>query len=172
MDSKKRTCCFSGHRELPAEDLPEIRSRLYESVEWLIQHGVIFFGAGGAMGFDTLAAQAVLELREKYTEIKLILVLPCRDQARGWSAEAVAVYENIKDSADKVVYVADSYRKGCMHERNRRLVDGSGQCVCYLTQSRGGTAYTAAYAQRKGLLVWNLADSESARGEKNVLQDV
>jgi uncharacterized phage-like protein YoqJ len=134
-------------------------------VDWLIQHGVIFFGVGGAMGFDTLAAQVVLELREKYAEVKLILVLPCKNQTRGWPAEDIVIYEKIKDSADKVVYIADSYRKGCMHERD-------GQCVCYLTESQGGTAYTVAYARQKELLVWNLADNKCVRGEENVLQTV
>jgi uncharacterized phage-like protein YoqJ len=172
MDSRKRTCCFTGHRDLPVDKLPEIRARLYETVDWLIQQGAVFFGAGGAMGFDTLAAQVVLELRDKYAQVKLILVLPCKNQTRGWSAEDIAVYEKIRGLADKVVYIAGSYRKGCMHERNRHLVDGSGQCVCYLTESRGGTAYTVAYARQKGLLVWNLADTKTTRGEENVLQDV
>lgn len=172
MDHRLRTCCFTGHRNLPVEKIPEIRTRMYETVEWLIRHGVLYFGAGGAMGFDTLAAQVVLELRKRYPEIKLILVLPCRDQTRGWPAEAITVYEVIRVAADKVVYISDAYHKGCMHERNRHLVDHSRQCVCYLTESCGGTAYTVAYAQQKELLVWNLADSECLGREDHVLQDV
>lgn len=30
----------------------------------LIESGICFFGAGGAIGFDTLAAEAVLNLRK------------------------------------------------------------------------------------------------------------
>lgn len=172
MDNRTRTCCFTGHRHLPEGKEPEIRARLYEAVEWLIRHGILYFGAGGAMGFDTLASQVVLELREQYPEIKLILVLPCRDQTRGWPAGANAVYEEIKAAADKVVYISDAYRKGCMHERNRHLVDHSGQCICYLTENRGGTAYTVAYAQKKELLVWNLADSAHGEEAEHVLPNV
>ncbi|MPM17550.1 hypothetical protein SDC9_63946 [bioreactor metagenome] len=172
MDHRLRTCCFTGHRNLPVEKIPEIRTRLYETVEWLIRHGVLYFGAGGAMGFDTLASQVVLELRKRYPEIKPILVLPCRDQTRGWPAGAIEVYDEIRVAADKVVYISDAYHKGCMHERNRHLVDCSGQCVYYMTESCGGTAYTVAYAQQNKLLVWNLADSKSEKGEDNVLQDV
>ena len=32
----------------------------------LIEKGVIFYGAGGALGFDTIAVECVLELKEKY----------------------------------------------------------------------------------------------------------
>ena len=36
------------------------------------------------MGFDTLAAKTVLDLKKDYPDIKLILVLPCLNQTRGW----------------------------------------------------------------------------------------
>ena len=62
----------------------------------------MYFGAGGALGFDTLAAQCVLSLRKRYSHIKLILVLPCTTQTKGWSKDDIAVYEEIKSQADKV----------------------------------------------------------------------
>ena len=65
--------------------------------------------------------------------MKLILVLPCLTQTRGWPAADVAEYEQIKGLADKVVYTSQAYTAGCMHKRNRHLVDNSSVCVCYLT---------------------------------------
>ena len=47
----------------------------------LIKNGYSYFGAGGALGFDTIATQTVLHLKERYPHTKLILVLPCIDQA-------------------------------------------------------------------------------------------
>ena len=64
----------------------------------------MYFGASGALGFDTLAAQCVLSLRKRYPHIKLILVLPCTTQTKGWSKDDIAVYEEIKSQADKVTY--------------------------------------------------------------------
>lgn len=64
----------------------------------------MFYGAGGALGFDTLAAQTVLDMKKEYPQLRLILVLPCEDQTRGWRSEDIAVYENIKRRSDKVVY--------------------------------------------------------------------
>ena len=153
---RERTCCFTGHRRIPEEEREALAGRLEETLVGLIREGVRWFGAGGALGFDTLAAQTVLRLRERYPQIRLILVLPCPEQDRGWRAEDVRVYREIFARADKTVYVSPRYIKGCMHRRNRHLVDHSGVCVCYLTQSTGGTAYTVDYARARGLRVINL----------------
>lgn len=150
---RSRTCCFTGHREVPFSDFQNIRSKTRDCVIALINEGYQFFGTGGALGFDTLAAQVVLELKATYPLIKLILVLPCRTQTRGWSLEDIAVYERIKQQADKVVYTSDEYARGCMHKRNRHLVDNSSTCVCYLTRNSGGTFYTVNYARAQGLRV-------------------
>ena len=123
-----------------------------------IEQGYRYFGCGGALGFDTLAAQTVLRLREIYPEIRLILVLPCRDQTRGWKQADVAEYDRIMKAADKVTYTSEQYYSGCMHKRNRHLVDYSSLCVCYLTEQSGGTAYTAYYAQSQGLKIINVAE--------------
>lgn len=152
------TCCFTGHRALPPEERGAIASQLEQTVIMLIQAGIRFFGAGGARGFDTLAAQTILKLRRKYPHIKLILVLPCLSQTQGWRDEDIKVYESIKTAADKVTYTSEKYTQGCMHKRNRHLVDHSSICVCYLTEDWGGTAYTVNYAKKQGLKVINLAD--------------
>ena len=61
-----------------------------------IEQGYRYFGTGGALGFDTLAAQTVLELKNKYPEIKLILVLPCENQTQGWERADIEEYERIQ----------------------------------------------------------------------------
>lgn len=155
---KCRTACFTGHRELPAEYLPEISKSLEDAVVALIEQGYCCFGAGGALGFDTLAAQTVLRLRERYPQIRLILVLPCLNQTRGWPQADIDTYEEIKRCADKVTYTSEHYFRGCMQKRNRHLVDNSSVCICYLTKPTGGTAYTVDYARRRGLQVINIAE--------------
>lgn len=114
IDVKSRTACFTEHRELPAEKIPEISKRLEDTLVTLIEQGYCYFGAGGALGFDTLAAQTVLRLRERYPQIRLILVLPCLNQTRGWPQENIDTYEEIKRCADKVTYTAEHYFRGCM----------------------------------------------------------
>ena len=156
-NKRMQTCCFTGHRELPPEEQAEIANRLECVISAQYQKGIRYYGAGGALGFDALAARTVIRLRESYPDMKLILVLPCLTQTRGWRPEDVAEYERIKAQADKVVYMAQQYTPGCMHKRNRHLVDHSGVCVCYLTKESGGTAYTVNYAKRHGVEIINIA---------------
>ncbi len=155
---RERTCCFTGHRNIPSEDLRLICKKTEDIVESLINKGYVYFGAGGALGFDTIAANTVLRLKERYSQIKLILVLPCLSQTRGWAQTDVDEYERIKVQADKVVYTSQEYTRGCMHKRNRHLVDNSSACIAYLTEDKGGTAYTGDYAAKHGLKVINVAN--------------
>ena len=154
---KTKTCCFTGHREIK-ESIQKVVEVLKIELDKLIENGYCYFGAGGALGFDTIAAQTVLHLREQYPHIKLILVLPCIDQTKSWSYEDREVYEDIKQKADKVVYTSKDYSRGCMHKRNRHLVDSSSVCICYLNENKGGTFYTVNYANTKQLKIINIAN--------------
>lgn len=87
-----------------------------------------------------------------------ILVLPCKSQTSGWKQTDIDEYERIKAAADKVVYTSEVYYRGCMHKRNRHLMDNSSLCICYLMEDRGGTYYTVNYARENGLQIINLAE--------------
>ena len=153
-----KTVCFTGHRKIPVLKSISLKRKLKKTIEQRIAEGFCCFCAGGALGFDTLAAQTVLELKKQYPNIELILVLPCESQTLGWKEKDIEIYEDIKRQADEVVYTAKEYTRGCMHKRNRYLVDHSSACIAYLTESTGGTAYTVDYAIKHGLSVCNIAD--------------
>ena len=65
------SCCFTGHRNVTVLARKEIIPPLCEKIEQLINEGVAVFINGGALGFDTLSALAVLGLKNKYPKIKL-----------------------------------------------------------------------------------------------------
>lgn len=150
------TVCFTGHRSIEREAALRLPALLDSTIRQLYERGAWVFRAGGAQGFDTVAALKVLELREELPDIRLELLLPCRDQTRGWSAAGVRTYQYILKHADAHRFLFDSYVDGCMLERDRRLVEGSDICVAFCARSRGGTAYTFAHALRQGLEVINL----------------
>lgn len=127
----------------------------------------VYFGTDGTLGFDTLAAQAVLSLKKKHPRIKLILVLPCPEQKKYWSKRDKRDYEAIKQSADKIVSTSQEYTKECMHQQTRPLVENSSVCIAYLNKTCGGTRYTVNYALRAGIPIRNLATpSHSAKWMK------
>lgn len=156
MDRRSKTCCFTGHRDISTAQRSALEGRLRETIIALAERGVIYYGAGGALGFDTLAALAVLALKAEMPQLRLILVLPCLSQTRGWPEADRQVYEAIKSRADKVRYISERYTADCMFRRNRHLVDDSGICVCYMSRPTGGTAYTVKYARQRGLEIINL----------------
>ena len=84
-------CCFTGHREIPADDMGGIRKHLNREIERLhTENGVTVFYAGGATGFDALASEAVIERRAVHPDIRLVIVMPHKEQARRWGAEEKA----------------------------------------------------------------------------------
>ena len=150
------TCCFTGHRNIPDSHADDICRVLDKVIENFIEYGTTVFRAGGAIGFDTVAALKIIEKKAKYPHVRLELFLPYREQSKGWNDENKAAYNYVLDNADKITYTAESYFKGCMMLRNRRLVDGADLCIAYCTQS-GGSAYTLRYAQAQGLRTINIA---------------
>lgn len=154
MDGKKlegMVCCFSGHRQLPPDRNQELSEDLECKIAEMIKRGVTVFRAGGARGFDTLAACVVLQMKQRYDFIKLELILPYKPTRL--PASERETYSYILSQADGIRYASDTYYRGCMHVRNRMLVDGSRYCIAYLTQKHGGTFYTVQYAQAHGVEV-------------------
>lgn len=154
MVAKLKVACFSGHRKLP-EDCTELRSNLEKAIITLIEQGVVFFGSGAALGFDQLAAETVLKLKEEYPHIRLVMVLPCppEEQSLKWNEQQKKRYYDLLDKADKVRVLSPRYTNSCMLDRNRHLVDSSAYLICYLREQRGGTFYTVNYAERQGLKI-------------------
>ncbi len=152
---KIKSVCFTGHRNFPLEQ----SGKLLLAVELLILQGYTEFYAGGAIGFDTCAAQAVLYLRQQYPQIKLHLLLPCdrEEQTRGWSQMQLQLYDYIRSQADETV-ILGHYDRACMLRRNQALVDAASFCLCWFNQQRqrSGTGQTIRLAQKQRLQIQNL----------------
>ena len=158
--NKISSVCFTGHRSIEGADAKIIPALLKGAIRQAISRGAYRFLAGGAMGFDTIAALCVLELKAEFPHIKLELILPCKNQAQKWSDRNRLVYDMIAERADRVEYLHEHYTPTCMHDRNRRLVDDSDLTIAYLVHSGGGTAYTVAYALQSKKELVNIADQE------------
>ena len=157
-DRKGKVCCFTGHRRIGDSYVVRLNEAVKDELEALIADGYTVFKAGGALGFDMMAALNVILKRKKYGFIRLDLYLPCRDQDRYWRDFDKTTYEFIIKNADSVTYVNERYTPYCMFARNRALVDGSDLCVafCFPKQRSGGTYYTMNYASKKGVECRNL----------------
>lgn len=156
MDLRDQTCCFTGHRILPANATTAILRKLDSILLPLIEREVRVFWLGGALGFDTLAAEHLLKLKQQYPQIVIYLALPFEEYRNRWSETQKSRAANIDAQADQIVYCSHTPSKGAFLQRNQYMVDQSRYCIAYCNRSAGGTAYTLRYAQQKGLVIQNL----------------
>ena len=155
MDSK--ICCFTGHRSITENEILTLPDTLKKTIEALYLRGVREFRSGGAIGFDTIAALNVIDFRTSHPDVRLALILPCRDQDSRWCEFDREIYHYILEACDSVLYIENSYTVDCMHRRNRSLVNGSDFCVAYVNRDDGGSAYTLKLARKAGVEIINLA---------------
>lgn len=145
-ENVRKTAFFTGHRILSAGEESVIRIRLPQCLSLAYSAGYRKFFCGCALGFDTLAAFETIRFRSEHPDVVLSLAIPCADQANRWNAKDRGIYQTLLAAADEKKVLAPVYYQGAMLTRNRYMADRSSLCVCYLTQLRGGTAFTVRYA--------------------------
>lgn len=150
------SCSFTGHRLIEDRHREKISDLVLRGINYAYGKGCREFLTGGALGFDTLAAKEVIRFRMTHPDVRLRLILPCRNQTERWNERDVRVYEYVLASANSVEYVADEYTDGCMRERNRRLAERADILIAYLGRERSGAGQTARLARSLGKEVYNL----------------
>ena len=153
---KSLKCAFTGHRKINITD--ELKEQFHLEILRLIKNGCTEFINGGALGFDMFAACEIIKLKNYYP-VRLKMILPCKDQAKGWSEYNKMVYEKVISNADDISYISEKYEHGCMHKRNRKMVDECDVLIAFLNKKEGGTYYTVKYAKDNGKMVINLGET-------------
>ena len=151
------SCSFTGHRQILNIHRDKLAEKLDSLLDGLYTLGCKRFFSGGALGFDTEAALAVLRLKARYPDAKWTLLLPCKNQDAKWSPVERELYRDLLSRADAVEYVSDNYTDGCMRERNLRLAEECDVMVAYLYKDRSGASQTVRMAERLGKDVINVA---------------
>lgn len=149
-----KKCCFAGHSEIYNED------SLFDTVkkkaeELIIQKGVNEFWVGNYGTFDHLAASAVRELKKKFPNITLTLVIPyLTKELNEYNKEYQQKYDfilvsEIPEKTPKKYYILKA---------NEYMVNNSDYLICFIRYSWGGAAKTLEYAKRKKhISIFNLA---------------
>ncbi len=159
-----KSVCFTGHRELSEIEKKITAIRLSKLLTMLARdHGLLDCYAGGAIGFDTVAALTVLSVKKRIPNFRLHLILPCEGQEKAWNEEQKIAYYMIKEQADSVRTLSPFFYNGCMQIRNRELLEKADLCIAYLRPSTasGGSLNTVLQATKLGIPVINIADIES-----------
>lgn len=162
-----KACCFTGYRpekspfpyDRENADYIAFENSLIAAITQALSDGFDTFYCGGAMGFDTLAAELLLLLK-KNNDFRLVIVKPFAAQAARFPSDWKQRYERVQSAADEVICLSKEYRRGCYDERNRYMVDRSERVIAFYDGKTGGTKNTVRYAERLGKQVINLPFAE------------
>ncbi len=143
---KQLTCCFTGRRNIANENIAFVTEKLKNAILKAIDTGYKIFISGMAEGTDTIAAEVVKELQQKYKDIYLIAYLPY--QKKLFSKEIAGLLPCCKE-----ICVAEiENQKGCYHLRNRYMIEHSSLLIAVTDGKQGGgTDYTIKYGQKMGI---------------------
>ena len=152
------TCAFTGHRNIKYGHKAGLVHLLSVAVSSAYDKGCRRFIAGGAVGFDTLAAREVLRFRISHPDVSLILFLPCFDQDAGWGERQRDSFEYILSQADEVKYISETYDRECMKRRNQAMAEECDMMIAYVGHQRSGSSQTLRFATSLGKECINLYD--------------
>ena len=147
----EKTCCVTGHRDIPEEKMDRIQKLLCQEILAAIEDGYTHSISGFAAGADLLFADIVAELKEIYP-ITLEAAIPYPGRMK----TPDKTFQRLIRYCDTVKIHSDCYFKGCYARRNRYMVDQSHRILAvYDGRTTGGTAATMRYAADKEVrVVW------------------
>ena len=140
-----KTCCVTGHRDIPAEQIGYIKKSLEQEVVRAISDGFTCFISGFACGIDLLFAEIVSERIAKNPALKLIAAIPYRrrlDTLQKSERTRVLI-----DLCAEIYVAAEEYHPSVYAKRNRYMVEQSDRVIAvYDGREKGGTVETIRLA--------------------------
>ena len=144
-----KTCCVTGHRDIPAEQVGHIKKSLEQEVDRAISDGFTCFISGFADGVDLLFAEIVVERIAKNPALKLIAAIPYQKRL-----DTLRKSERTKaliDLCTETYVAAEEYQPSVYAKRNRYMVERSDRVIAvYDGREKGGTVGTIRLAHTMG----------------------
>lgn len=151
----RKICCFAGHSRLYDEGIYEKLVSVIENL--IVIENINEFWVGNYGAFDKLCAKAVRYLQNRYSNIRLNLVLPyLTAEINEYKAQYYKEYDNIL-----IADIPEKTPRGLkIIKSNHYMVQKSTVIVCYVKHRFGGAAKTLEYAEKKGnIKIVNLGNS-------------
>ena len=142
-----KTCCVTGHRDIPKEYLDYVEQELRREVQAAIEDGFTRFISGFAEGVDLMFAAIVAEEKARHPELFLEAAIPYPGRLKTKDQR----FHELLDCCDGVNVVCRTYSKSCFLQRNRYMVAESQRVIAvYDGRERGGTLFTMRDAHATG----------------------
>ena len=141
---QKKTCCVTGHRDLPQKEINRVKAALRNELEKAVADGFTRFMSGFAEGVDQYFAEIVLEMQKSNPALELVAVIPYQKRLDNLRQKK-RTYEMLEACAD-VVVIREEYQPSVYSHRNRYMVEHSDRViVVYDGRAKGGTAGTIRF---------------------------
>lgn len=143
------SCTFFGHRDTPKKIEPILQSTLIDLIE---NKNIRSFYVGNQGDFDSMVRKNLKYLKSKYFNIDYTVVLAYMPDKK-----EVLKYADYSDS----IYpeeVANTFPRYAIDKRNRWMINKSDYAITYVKNSIGGAAKFKELAEKKGLIIINLAE--------------
>lgn len=142
---QEKTCCVTGHREIPEAYAEEIKAALKREILQAVQDGYTRFLSGFAEGVDQWFAGIVAQLCKENPALRLEAVVPYRNRL-----DALKKKEDTKAllaACTDITVISEEYRPNVYMKRNRFLAEQSGRVIAvYDGREKGGTVTTMRFA--------------------------
>ncbi len=143
----EKTCCVTGHREIPATEVAFVKQALRQEIALAIDEGFTHFLSGMAEGTDLIFAEIVAEFCAARADICLEAAIPYRDRLR----RLEKTHRKLLECCGKITVVSEDYAKNVFARRNQYMVERSERVIAvYDGRKTGGTAATIRMAERTG----------------------
>ena len=169
------TACFTGHRKLngqyynasnPSIEWMTLKDYLVEMIHWFIINpdlNVDTFISGLAIGVDQIAAESVIEARQRpgiETNVQLIGAKPFPSQASRWPKPTYNHWEYVCSLCNHIYTISDDpYHPSKMQIRNQWMVNQSDYIIAVWDGTEHGGTWNCidfARSQNKRILLINV----------------
>lgn len=151
--SMDRICSFFGHRDIFCDLSDELKNAIETAIT---EHSITTFFVGDRGSFDRQASGAVLAMKKKYEQIRLVLILPYFTNKLN---EYKEIYERQYDEIIIPSILDGVHPKGAITKRNRWMVDESVLIISYIKREGGGAYNTVKYASKRNKCIINIYKS-------------
>ena len=130
----EKTCCVTGHRDIPEARIAYVEQELRREVEEAIAEGYTRFISGFAEGVDLMFAA-------------IVAAIPYAGRLKTKNQQ----FQKLLRACKGVKVVCQEYAPSCFMQRNRYMAGESQRVIAvYDGRERGGTLFTMRYAHSIG----------------------
>lgn len=166
---------YSGHRpkKLPKEFGYNLGNKYWSELKNIIKNDIKYLKpnniyCGMALGFDSIVAEAVIELKKENYNINFIACIPFEGQENNWPENSKNKYKNYLQFADNIIILNKQYTKSCMFERNKYMIDNADILIAFTDTSDGGTGHAINLAKKKGIKIYKISPNKIIKKVNNI----